>query len=264
MSVLDTSLAIVGLAAIAGLCQGLTGFGFALVFTPIAALLLPPREVVLAAEVIGGSLGALIVLETRRSLPWARCRRMIVLSCVAAPLGAVTLLAIDVSLLRIVVSVVAFASAIAFVAFRTVPIRHESLALGWVGAIGGFLNGCTSMGAPPAALLIANQQWNVAASRSTLATFNFASLLASIGTAMALGAFHEGSLRSVALATPAAIIGTFFGSWIARRCSPAAFRSALVGIVILTSATTLVVSTVESFAHGSPLVPTVQRQKPGG
>jgi uncharacterized membrane protein YfcA len=76
----------------------LTGFGFALVFTPLASLLYPARDVVLAAAMIGGLLGLLIVLETWRSLPWRRARPMLLSAVVGAPLG-VALLAFSRSIL---------------------------------------------------------------------------------------------------------------------------------------------------------------------
>lgn len=227
------------LAAVAGYSQGLTGFGFALVFTPLASLLYPARDVVLAAAMIGGLLGLLIVLETWRSLPWRRARPMLLSAIVGAPLGVALLAFLEVNTFRVLLSVIALASAVAFLVWRPGPLRREGFALAAVGILGGFLNGCTSMGAPPAALLVANQRWGVAESRSSLALFNLLSLAVSLGVASKLGVLHEGSWLTASISVPAAVGGTVAGAFSARKLSANVFRKVLVGIVAIAATMTL-------------------------
>jgi uncharacterized membrane protein YfcA len=95
------------------------------------------------------------------------------------------------------------------------------------------------MGAPPAALVVANQQWGVAEARASLAMFNLLTLTVGLGVASLLGILHSGSWLAAAAATPAALVGTAAGAFSARRVSAGVFRNVLVGIVAATAAVML-------------------------
>jgi len=231
---------IVGLlAAVAGYSQGLTGFGFALVFTPLASLLLPAREVVLSALIVGGIMGILVALETLRWLPWRRSGPLLLSAAVGAPFGVAVLVVFNADALRVLLAITALCMAAAFILARPAPFRREGVALSLAGALGGFLNGCTSMGGPPAALAIANQRWGVIESRGALAMFNLVSFAVGLAAAKLFGILHGGSwLMAVVLVAPA-VVGTVGGALSARRISAIRFRKVLVGAVAVSAVSTL-------------------------
>lgn len=236
---IQVMLAVALLAAVAGFSQGLTGFGFALVFTPLASMLLPAREVVLSAQMVGGLVGSLVVLETLRSFRWRRTSPLLLSAAAGAPAGVAMLALLDVNALRVAIAITALSLAIAFLIFRPLPVRREPRLLVVVGAVGGFLNGCTSMGGPPVAMAVANQRWGVAQSRASLAMFNLLSLVAGLGFASLLGMLHGGSWLTAGVAGPAAVAGTIAGTLSARRLSPTIFRKVLVGTVAITAVSSL-------------------------
>ncbi|MHB8146263.1 MAG: sulfite exporter TauE/SafE family protein [Vulcanimicrobiaceae bacterium] len=231
---------IVGLlAAGAGYSQGLTGFGFALVFTPLASLLLPVQEVVLSAVIIGGIMGVVVVLETLRWFPWRRSGPLVLSAAVGAPIGVAMLAVIDASALRVVIAITALSLAAAFVIVRPAPFRREAATLTVAGVLGGFLNGCTSMGGPPAALAIANQRWGVIESRGALAMFNLVSFAVGLVFARLFGILHGGSWLMAGILTTPAVVGTVAGALSARRIAPDRFRKVLVGAVVISALLTL-------------------------
>jgi len=236
------------LAAVAGFCQGLTGFGFALVFVPLAALLLPARDVVFTSVLVGGLVGAIVAVETFRVMPWRRAASLVVGAMLAAPFGVATLVVLDVATLRVVLSFTALAMAAAFLIVRPREVgrEREGPMLFVVGVVGGFLNGCTSMGGPPVGLAVANQHWNVAQTRAALAVFNIASYIVGLSVAAVARVVHPGSLHAVPVVAPVAILGGFAGSFAARHLSPGAFRRALVALVAGTAVLALVLGFIRA------------------
>ena len=99
--------------------------------------------------------------------------------------------------------------------------------------LGGFLNGSTSMGGPPPALVASIQRWPVHTSRAALVTFNLTSYVLGFVIAFLSGLVDAGFLLSGLALLPVAFAGSFVGSWSAQRISRAAFRYALAGTVWL-------------------------------
>jgi uncharacterized membrane protein YfcA len=232
-------LVVACVAGLAGFSQGLTGFGFALVFTPIASLVLPPRQVVVAALLIGGLMTAALWWEARRQFSFARIWPLVAAGMISTPVGSALLVITGSGVLRGVITALAVAFAFALLLSRPHHFVHESRALAIVGAAGGFLNGSTSMGGGLPALVLVNQGWTVGSARSGLLTFNLASYLVAVATSAAFGLLNTAAAVSLAF-VPVAVAGAFGGSFASRHISQRAFYRALVGTVACTSVAGLV------------------------
>jgi uncharacterized protein len=139
----------VGIAVIAGVVRGFSGFGSALIYMPLISTVYGPR---LAAP-------TLLLIDTICSLPfavkaipdcnWREVKPVTIAGALALPLGVATLVYVDPLALRW------FIAALVLVAVGT-------LAVGWryhgkptvaaslgVGAIAGFSAGAVQIGAPP-------------------------------------------------------------------------------------------------------------------
>ena len=144
-----TELAAIAIVLVAGLVRGTTGFGGAMLMTPVLSVLyLPVNAVVIA-----------LLLETAAALvmfpdaaPKARWRTLLYLTLPAVftvPLGGYLLLTLDPSIARKVISavVILFSSMLLFgFRYHGTPRVVTSLAL---GSVVGALLGATSVGAPP-------------------------------------------------------------------------------------------------------------------
>jgi uncharacterized membrane protein YfcA len=138
-----------GIAALAGLVRGFTGFGSALIYMPLISAVYSPR---LAAP-------TLLLIDTISSLPfalhamphcnWREVRPVTIAGALALPLGVATLVYVDPLLLRWFISALVLAALGTLAAgwrYHGKPTIAASLG---VGALAGFGAGAVQIGAPP-------------------------------------------------------------------------------------------------------------------
>ena len=144
-----TTFAAVGIVTAAGLVRGTTGFGGAMLMTPVLSALLGPIPAVVTALFLETA-AALVMFPD--ALPKARWRTLLYLifpAVVTVPLGGYFLLTVDPAVARKMISaVVIIFSLMLLLGFRYSgsPRVITSLAL---GSVVGALLGATSVGAPP-------------------------------------------------------------------------------------------------------------------
>jgi len=140
---------LAGVACIAGLSRGFSGFGAALIFIPMAGAAVGPRTAAPILMLID-MVGALPML------PWgwrhAEPRTSLTLACgaaVAIPLGAMALTGLDPISLRwgISLTILALVGLLAS-GWRYTGKPHLAVTIG-VGGISGFLSGAAQIGGPP-------------------------------------------------------------------------------------------------------------------
>lgn len=227
-----TWLLAVLIVAAAGCIQGFTGMGFAVVATPLLVFFVPqPHQVIMLSLSIGVVLSAAVLIETRRALSLRTSWLLIAGAVLGTPLGVVVLSHVDPRGLTILIAVTALATAAIWMIRRPSPVRHERTAVLTAGLLGGFLNGATSMGGPPPALVVSMQRWEVAKGRAALAAFNLTSYL--IGIATGISARDVGFLVHGVWLLPVAVLGTLFGAWCSHRLPAHIFRSTLLCTVVL-------------------------------
>lgn len=229
-------------ASLAGLTQGLTGFGFALVFTPLAALFLSPRVAVFSALVLSASLSGAVIIQTRAHLRWSTVLVMVGASALGTLPGLVALTILPEGTLRVVIIIATLLAASAFFAWRPRPLppRFERGGLAMASFIGGVLNGSTSMGGPPVALLIAAQGWRTDEVRGSLAAFNLLSSLIGTGVLLSSGIVDSAALTAALYWLPAALVGSVTGALLSRRVPHRVFPLVLAGTVLASVGLTVV------------------------
>jgi hypothetical protein len=139
----------VGIAALAGLVRGFSGFGSALIYMPLVAAVYGPR---IAAP-------TLLLIDTICSLPfaihamphcnWREVTPVTIAGAVVLPLGVIALVYIDPLLLRWFISglvLVALGTLAAGWRYHGRPTVGASLL---IGALAGFGAGAVQIGAPP-------------------------------------------------------------------------------------------------------------------
>ena len=218
----------------AGYVQGFTGFGFAIVFTPLSVLFLSDaQQVVLLSLFLGGLLSVGVLVESRRSLQARRAGLLVSGAVVGTPAGVAVLSLVSPHALRIIITVSALLVATLWLVRLPPPLKSEGRAVWFGGLVGGFLNGSTSMGGPPPALVASIQRWPVQESRSALTTFNLLSYLIGLATAAISGLLDADVLLDGLRLLPFAIAGSLLGGWSVRHVSKDAFHYALLGTVWL-------------------------------
>jgi uncharacterized protein len=224
-----------GLVAIsAGFVQGFTGFGFALIFTPLLVLIAgAPQQVILLALLIGSVLSLGVLLETYRMLDLVRTWPLVVAASLSTPLGIGLLHLVDTRALKVLIAITTLAIATLWMVRLPPPFARERIAFAIAGLLGGFLNGATSMGGPPPALTIGVQRLPVNQGRAALTTFNLLSYLIGLATASFSGLAQPEFLAHRLWLLPCGVAGCILGGLSARRVSRSAFGRALSATVWL-------------------------------
>lgn len=232
MSAMDiTTLAAVGIVTAAGLVRGTTGFGGAMLMTPVLSALLGPIPAVVTAL-------ALVMFPD--ALPKARWRTLLYLilpAAVTVPLGGYFLLTVDPAVARKMISAVVIVfSLMLLLGFRYSgsPRVITSLAL---GSVVGALLGATSVGAPPVILYLMSGPDPLAVTRANLTLFVTAISVIGLIMLAAAGAIGGSLATSAMLLVVPFLLATWLGGQLFARLSDAgARRFALVLMLCLGTA----------------------------
>ena len=159
------------LSLVAGMVYGFAGFGSALIFMPLATIILPPPLAMVALSISAlGSLvavfpGAWTVADKGQTL------LMLAVSLMSMPLGIALLRLAPEVAIRAAVCGLTLVTLAALVVGWKVPLRGgQGLRIG-VGALAGISGGSTGLNGPPVILFNLGTDQPVAVTRGNLASF---------------------------------------------------------------------------------------------
>lgn len=226
---------IVGLAALllAGLIQGLTGFGLALVSVSILINFLSPKLVVPTVVILSIFTNIIILFEARKWVDLRRIWPLMMAGIVGMPLGTYLLVVLDASILKVFIGAVIALFAIAFLMGFKKQIRNEKLAFAPVGFISGLLQGSTSLSGPPVILFFVNQGVEKQVFRANLVAYFTVLSLATIPVFVLGGIITKEVINHVLWFLPAMIIGVIAGIKLAHKVDEKLFRNLALIIVTI-------------------------------
>lgn len=224
------------IVSVAGFLAGTTGFGFALISTPLLLLTgLPLRFVV--------TVNLALVLVTR--VPpayqfWRHIdrRRVLILVLGSVPgfyLGIQVMRYVEESLLKVTAGILIMLVALALARAADAPPPpkvpgHAALA----GLAGGFLGTSTSLSGIPPALMLAGQKTKPLSFVADLAVYFVAANSIALGLLAMQGTLSTTALQ---LATPVwlpgALLGTYLGTTVAPRIPEKLFRNITLLLLLL-------------------------------
>lgn len=188
---------------VASLVKGTTGFGFAMVSTPLLLLLWAPRLVVTVVLPLALTIDVLIVFQNRRLLEPRRVVPMALAGALGVPLGTYALVTIPERFLRMGIASLILVAAVLLLMGFSVTIRRERLAGTVAGFMSGILVSSTAVSGPPVALFMINQRWAKDTFRSSLGLFFLTLEVLAIISLLGVGALNGGTiLVSAILWTP--------------------------------------------------------------
>lgn len=224
---------LAGIALLAGLVRGFAGFGAAMVFVPLAALVLAPVDVIVVLLMV--DVVASLVL-TRAALPQARLRPvagLFVGAVPALPLGVLALDVVEPTAFRWAVAGVVLGALAALLSgwrYRGTPGRAVTVA---VGAVSGFMGGFAALAGPPVILFfLGGPERAVQVRASIIIYFLGTALLAFLAFGLRGALSWELFLLAVVLAMPF-LAGTLAGARLFRVAGEGQFRHAAYGLIAL-------------------------------
>jgi len=224
--------AAIATTLVAGFFRGVTGFGGAMLMTPMLSILLGPVPAVVTALVLETGAAAVMFPDALPKVRWRTMAYLTLPAILTVPLGSYLLLTIDPTIARKLIAgvVIAFSFAL-IVGFRYSgsPRPLTSIAL---GSLVGALLGATSVGAPPVILYLLSGPDPGSVTRANLTVFVTA--ISVIGLViLALGGAITASLTaSSALLLIPFLAATWLGTKMFARLSDTGMRRLALSIML--------------------------------
>lgn len=212
--------------------QGVVGFGFALVATPLALIYLEKEAVVSSMLVVSLALNGFLTKKIRQPINSRLITLLFLASLVGMPIGVWVLKTIPMNLMKILVGSLAIIFTI--ILYFTKPrLPKNDLLSTMAGFFSGLLNTSTSMSGPPVVLLLAGQNLPKNKFRKTLVTFFFLMAIVSITLFITnqIITFKRASFGLVSL--PFVFLAGFLGDKIAAKVPKKLFMLLALGTVFL-------------------------------
>jgi uncharacterized membrane protein YfcA len=175
-------IAAIATVTVAGFFRGVTGFGGAMMMTPMLSLLIGPVPAVVTALLLETAAALVMFPDALPKVNWRTLSYLTFPAILTVPLGGYFLLTIDPALARkfIAAIVILFSLLLLFGwRYHGSPRPFTSLAL---GSIVGVLLGATSVGAPPVILYLLSGPDPIVVTRANLTVF--VTLISAIGLVM--------------------------------------------------------------------------------
>lgn len=220
----------------ASFIQSITGFGFAVVGTPLLLFFMEPKEVVMLM-VLGAFMQNLMVSYKTRGMSdphfiWP----MFISSLLGIIPGVYILNVVDGSVLRLFIGSAVLLAAAVMAGNYTVTIKREKLATVLVGMLSGFMGGSTSLSGPPVALFLMNQKQDKEYFRANLVRYFCLGNMATLTTMYFMGTVDTTILRQGIYIVPGILLGVWLGDKAFSRIGPQIFRWVSLAVVFFCGA----------------------------
>ncbi len=229
------SLIIIGSAAafVAGFTQSTLGFGMALVLAPFLMVMLEPVAVVPTVVLVSAANTLLVALRSRRLLKWRLLLPLSVGGIAGFSVGIHVLQLLNQDLARVCVGLlVLFFTVVLWSGWRY-PLPETPWTLTPVGMASGFTGGVTSIGGPPVALFLANQNTPRDVFRANLVCYFFIISCYGIMRLTLNGILSGAVARYAGALVPATVLGTLAGLYVGVRIPETAFKRAVFGLLLI-------------------------------
>ncbi|HEX7169200.1 MAG TPA: sulfite exporter TauE/SafE family protein, partial [Rubrobacter sp.] len=206
-------------ALLAGIVTGLTGFGLALISTPILLFVYEPRTVVVLTAIFSIFINAAVVWDS-----WHEARRRLSLALFVPALlgivvGAELLGVIDPDYVRLGVGMIVIFSAMLLVRDVRLPGANTRWGTLVAGSASGALTTSTGLAGPPIVLLLASRGLPKHEFRGTSALYFLPISIAGLAVLAFRGLVDSSEVPLGLLLVPAAIVGKAVGTALLKHVS---------------------------------------------
>ena len=233
---LNAATAICGIAFVAGLARGFSGFGSALIFMPLASSIAAPR-LVAALLLIIDFVAALPLIPNAWKHADRRATAVIVFGAlIGVPIGTYFLTVLDPVTTRWIISTFVFALLLLLLSgWRYRGKDHTAISVG-IGGLSGFCSGLAQTGGPPIVGYWLGRPVASTIARANIMLFFAASDFFSVVSYALTGLITTESILFSLVVGPVYAIGVLLGAQLFGRASESLFRSicyALIAIAVI-------------------------------
>lgn len=235
MSLPDHSSLILLVAVLAGLVQGLAGFGSALVALPLLALMLPVQTVVPLMALTGVALSAFNLLHLHQSVRVAPILPLLGGYLIGTPIGLLLLSRAPAPVVLGLLGLTISGYALFAMAGRQPErgwLREQRFA---IGTVSGALGAAFSTNGPPVILHVAaHRDWDADRQKAALTLFFLVSGAITAAAHAASGLVTREILALWLLCLPALLGGTLVGIGLYRKLGAHDYRRLVYALVLVT------------------------------
>jgi uncharacterized membrane protein YfcA len=235
MSMLLAAAAIVLIAAVV---HAVTGFGFALVATPLLALTVDPHTAVVATTLSALAMTVTVAIRQRTHAEWKVAWIALAGTVLGMPLGLLVYRLTSERLLTALIAVGVLACTA--MVWRRVKVHGNTPTLVGVGLLAGALSTSTGTNGPPMVAAFQGMGYDPRTFRATLAVvFGGTSVFSLLGFAVA-GQVNVDALWIGLIGVPVVQVGYWCGNALFNRIDPQRFRTVVLVALLVSAAATLV------------------------
>jgi len=220
---------------LAAFVRAVSGFGYALLATPLLTFVFEAKSVVVMNVILAGVTSVLLLFQMRRHVDIRRVAFMGLGSILGVPIGAYLLSRLDPSIIKLAIAVLVIPFSILLLLGHSYQFKRDTLICGVAGFISGILGASTSLSGPPVVLFLLNQGLVTQRFVGTLAAYFLFIGIISIGAFSSLGMVTTGLLTKVAILLPTLFLGTYVGIKVLPRINADLFRKIVSSLVSVTA-----------------------------
>ena len=213
-----------------------TGFGIAMVATPIALLAIAdPQTAVIVVNSAGVSAGVLIAIQARKDVPYREIVPIAVAGALGVPIGVLILKYADPNIIRIgIATLILLLAALSLKEFQgEIPYARV------LGIVAGFAVGITlaafAVGGPLIVLFLLARNLRRQSVRGAMAFFLLVISMVGLGFYTYFELYTTERLTLIAIVLVPAFIGFALGGLLIKQMNERIFRYVVLGIIAMSS-----------------------------
>ena len=230
---------------LAGFVRAITGFGLALIATPLLLFVFDPKSVVVISVIINILIGGLLLYHTKQHIDVQRALLMCAGSILGIPIGAYLLSSLDASIIKLSIAVLIVPFSIVLLLGHSHQFKQDSLGCGLSGFFSGLVGSSTSFSGPPVVLFLVNQGLVKERFVGTLTAYFLFMGIATVTAFSFLGMVTVDLLTKAAILLPTAIIGFFVGIKVLPKINAVLFRRIVMSIISIAALVIIVTFLLE-------------------
>ena len=230
---------------LAAFIRAISGFGYALVATPLLMLVMEAKSVVVMIVIMGIITCVMVLFPLWRHIDLRRAAFMCLGSIFGIPLGAYLLSSLDPSIIKLTVAIMVIPFSMLLLLGHSHHFQRDTLGCSVAGFISGILGATTSLSGPPVVLFLLNQGLVTQRFVGTLAAyFLFIGVITTVAFS-SLGLVTTDLIIKIAILLPALFLGTYVGIKVLPKINVNLFKKIVLAIVSVTAVVIMVTVLME-------------------
>lgn len=218
---------------VAGIVQGLSGFGAGLVSVPLFALFMDIKVAVPIIILNGMVLLSIMLAKVWQDIDKSKIVPLLIGSLPGVIVGVYVLEQLNENVMRIILAIVLIVHSLYSLFVKELRMKINEKFAYPVGFLSGVVGGLTSATGPPVVIYAAMQGWSGDKFRATLTGFFFVTCIFMVTTYVARGLVTDVTLKYFAVCAPFIAIGTLVGARFYKRLNQETFTRVVYVLLLI-------------------------------